>query len=281
MSFHPYESCGGCAGSSKPATRYIMEALIVKYPYVRSMGIYSCRDVAGTSTFSIHACGRAGDTGIPTLSGGGADTSKGHPPLRDLIDNAGALGITGCIYNRLRYDAKSPGGRYYGGVHPHYDHIHWEQTDSHSRNLTRSEVFAILDSTGSEYLTMLAPCKKGDKGEHVAALQVMLRSAGFAAQVGEVDGVYGDQTSAAVLAMRQSQGSTATSGDAFEKWGHEQLLAAHIKAKVQVTGGGLSKAEADKLYQPLGTIPSHGHKYAAIGHEHKGTVVETHEVTVT
>lgn len=256
-----------------------MEGLLAKHGSLSSMGIYSCRDVAGTSTYSIHSCGRAGDTGVPTLSGGGANTTLGHPPLRDLIDNAGVLGLHGAIYNRLRYDARSPEGRYYNGVHPHYDHIHWEQTDSYATNLTRSEAFAILNVQGKEYLTMLAPCKKGDVGEHVAALQVMLTGSGFDA--GSPDGKYGDMTAAAVLAMRKSRGSSATSGDVFEKYGYEQLLAAHANKSVVVTGGGLSKNEADKLYQAIGTIPSHGHKYSPEGHSHQGTVVETKEVTLT
>lgn len=74
---------------------------------------------------------------------------------------------------------------------------------------------------------MLQPCKKGDTGLHVEALQVMLTSAGF--PPGEIDGVYGDATSAALLACRKSLGSKATSGDFFDEYGYQQVHVAHIK----------------------------------------------------
>lgn len=45
--------------------------------------------------------------------------------------------------------------------------------------------------------------------------------------------------------------------------------------------GGLSKSDADKLYQMKGTIPAHGHAYAPRQHGHTGKVVETKEVTLT
>jgi hypothetical protein len=166
VSFHPYQSCTACSGGPKPGTVAVMRALIVKYPYIRSMGIYSCRDVRGGSSLSIHSCGRAGDPGIPTLSNGQANTSLGHPVIRDLSDLAGPLGIMGLIYDRVRYDARSPKGRYYGGVHPHYDHVHFEQRDHESRTLTDSAALSILGVSNQEE-TM----KRGDKGRHVAELQ--------------------------------------------------------------------------------------------------------------
>lgn len=255
MTFHPYERCSSCQGSAKPGTRYVMEALIAKYPYTSSLGIYSCRNVGGTGTMSIHSCGRAFDLKIPTLPTGRADVALGHPPLMDLIATAWELGNHGLIYNRIRYDRGDPLGAYYGGVHPHYDHIHGEQTDHHARTLSRETVFTVLDVTGREYLTMLAPCQHGDRGDHVAALQVMLTASGFNA--GAADGVYGDATAAAVLAMRKSRGSSATSGNVFDKYGHEQLLAAHA---VKVIGAGsapdlsgyYTKTESDTRFVNIG-----------------------------
>lgn len=131
---------------------------------------------------------------------------------------------------------------------------------------------------------MLAPCKKGDKGTHVLALQIMLFACGFDA--GPRDGIYGDLTAAALLAARQSlPGGEATvkSGDEFTPWAYENLHRVH---NMRFGGGttvvnGLTRDQADDLYQPLGTIPSHGHNYAKPTHGHKGTVTETTEVTLT
>ncbi|MFG1846782.1 peptidoglycan-binding domain-containing protein [Micromonospora carbonacea] len=75
----------------------------------------------------------------------------------------------------------------------------------------------LTTSTGG----LLMFCQVGDKGMHVQALQVALNYLGFKA--GDEDGVYGSGTSAAVLRMRKSVGSTATSGDKFDAWGYVQL----------------------------------------------------------
>lgn len=127
---------------------------------------------------------------------------------------------------------------------------------------------------------MLAPCRVGDTGEHVKALQIMLWACGF--DPGEKDGIYGPKTADQLLACRKSIGSSVTSGEVFDTWAYEQVHRAHnLKWSNSGGGDGLTVAEADARYQPKGTIPSHGHKYAKIDHGHSGTVVETHEVTLT
>ena len=68
--------------------------------------------------------------------------------------------------------------------------------------------------------------KRGDSGQKVIALQCMLQKAGF--NPGTIDGVYDTQTSTAVLAMRKSRGSGATSGDVFDGWAYEQLQSAFM-----------------------------------------------------
>lgn len=70
-------------------------------------------------------------------------------------------------------------------------------------------------------------CEKGDTGDNVTLLQVRLSNLGF--YKGEIDGDYGPKTSAAVLAMRKSEGSSADSGDVFNEWGVVQLERATIQ----------------------------------------------------
>lgn len=68
--------------------------------------------------------------------------------------------------------------------------------------------------------------KLGDEGERVEGLQAVLRQAGLADVVGEVDGVYGPMTAAGVLAARKSQGSGVNSGDTVTGWAYAQIMSA-------------------------------------------------------
>lgn len=68
--------------------------------------------------------------------------------------------------------------------------------------------------------------RKGDTGQRVQALQGLLRRAGYTPGT---TGVYDTTTSSAVLAMRKSQGSSATDGDNLTGAAYEQLWAALVK----------------------------------------------------
>lgn len=105
----------------------------------------------------------------------------------------------------------------YTGSNPHVEHGHLSGHPDYDDDTTPWGVA----STGR--FTMFAACKLGDRGEHVKALQVALEHLGHLPS-GASDGGYGKQTAAAVLAMRKSVGSSATSGDVFDAWGHMQLL---------------------------------------------------------
>ena len=77
--------------------------------------------------------------------------------------------------------------------------------------------------------------KQGDEGEQVKALQGLLTRSGFSP--GEHDGKYGSKTAAAVLAMRKSQGSSATDGINLTGAAYEQLFVALIKKQAQGVKG--------------------------------------------
>lgn len=147
--FWPYESCPGCIGAAQPGTVALLKYLLDHFPGTRSLGVYNCRDQRGSTILSIHACGRAGDDGIP-LKGGEADTSLGDPIVRLLIEFANDLGIMGIIWNRVRYDAKTPRGRVYTGLVPHKDHIHFEQVSSLAASLTYSDIEEIMVTRDSK-----------------------------------------------------------------------------------------------------------------------------------
>jgi hypothetical protein len=81
-------------------------------------------------------------------------------------------------------------------------------------------------------LTMLAVCRKGDTGPHVRALRTMLTAAGFPPEGGITD-TYDQATSDALLALRKSLGSSASSGDFFDHYAYEQVHQAHIRRFAQ------------------------------------------------
>lgn len=159
MTYQPRTACTACYGFAQPGTVALMQDLLVRFPWVFSLGIYNCRPVAGGTTLSQHSCGRAGDAGIPTLPGGGANTTLGFPVVRFLDQFSTEFGIVEQIYARVIYDRQSPGGRVYAGVHPHYDHDHWTQTPGAAATLTRARIVEIAGPPGgsNEDDTMTAP----------------------------------------------------------------------------------------------------------------------------
>lgn len=252
-----------------PGTRDLMGYLLLKFPYTSSMGIYNCRPVSGSSVLSQHSCGRAGDSGIPTLSGGAADTILGFPVVRFLADNSSFLGIVEQIYNRVIYDDASPTGRYYGGVHPHRDHIHWTQTQAKATSLTYAQIVAELgqpqaegdDLLGFSIGKMGEPSVRGDRS---AALQLMLNDRGASPQL-IVDGIAGDATRQELIDFQ-----TANAIGVPEKG--SGVIGPYTYAKLYKPGsGGITGTQlataigTHERKKASGIVHPHGHDEGATG----------------
>lgn len=196
----PNPSCRACSGGPQPGTVALSRALLEKYTYTKNVGIYNCRDVAGTNVRSQHSCGRAFDQGVPVLAGGAANTALGYPIVTDLRNNGTALGISRIIYNRAIYDASSPNGRYYGGVHPHYDHLHIEQSPAAAATLTYTQAAKAL---GIE-----------EDMETTKGIQRSLNAAGYVGANGKalkVDGIWGANSEFALTnSFKDAKGSGLT-----------------------------------------------------------------------
>lgn len=263
MSYSSYESCPKCAGKAAPGAVALLKVLITKYPYTRSMGIYNCRYIAGTRTLSNHSCGCAIDLGIPVQSGGRARTDLGNPIVQFLDSISTEIGLTEQIYNRVRYDRKSPRGRYYGGAHPHYDHIHLSITKAKGQSLTASYLAGIAGlstpSTGGD--DIMLGLSIGSAGDPVSsdprgkALQAFLVGQGF--DLGDfgpnddgVDGKPGDVTRKAFHDWKVGKAgiTSATSGG-------DGVVGAYEYAAM--LAGGQTAPEGD---------------YADADHDHKATV---------
>lgn len=184
MSFPTYEGAKRCTGRVEPGSSHLLAWAREYFPQGRSMGIYDCRSVAGSSTTSLHGEGRALDYGMPMVNGRGSPA--GHEFVQKLRENAKRLGIQVIIYDRQIWSARSPNGRRYNGVHPHYDHLHIELTWNAARNLnltTLREVLGIGENVE----------------ELVRNIQSALREAGY--DIGKwgdnndgVDGIWGNDT---------------------------------------------------------------------------------------
>lgn len=118
------------------------------------------------------------------------------------------------VYYWARWNGIKTLQHYTGAGHDRWSHISWYR----SRADQPADLWAARNQGGGIEDMF---CKRGDTGNAVRALQLQLRRAGF--DPGDIDGEYGPATSKAVLAMRKSVGSSATSGDLYEAYGYDQL----------------------------------------------------------
>lgn len=144
MSFWPYVSAvPPCAGRALPGTRHVQMAIMDRFDHAIDYGIYNCRaSTSNTAVPSIHSDGRAGDVGFPVL--GGQPHYEGFVLVRVLLDHKEALGLQGIIWNRTRWDWRTPWGREYTGPNPHVDHVHWEQHPTLANSLTQQTADRLI-----------------------------------------------------------------------------------------------------------------------------------------
>lgn len=205
-----YERCSVCTGKAQPGTVDLLKYLMNKYPTTYSLGVYNCR------LPSLHSCGKALDLGIP-LIGGKANTALGDPIVKFLDQYANEFGLMGQIWNRVRYDLKTPRGRVYTGPHPHHDHNHIEQRLWHAQNRRYADYVRIAGEPTPGGMAKMFTAR-GDKGQTVAYWQIAFKyqlgldlgefgdgSYGTAPGDG-VDGIYGDAMAAAVQQAARTDG---------------------------------------------------------------------------
>lgn len=157
-------------------------------PQGRSGGIFNCRKVRGSDAPSVHGEGRAVDWMLPVVAG------RGMPEGREVVARLGEfgdrLGLQCVIFDRTIWSARSPDGRRYNGVHPHYDHIHAELTRHAAAALTIQTLRSTLGSDVPVQVQARPVLRRGSRGPVVVELQ---RRLGVTA-----DGIFGPRTDAAV-----------------------------------------------------------------------------------
>jgi Putative peptidoglycan binding domain len=152
--FAPWEGAKNCIGSvSSGAAALLAWCQANHQPPGRSLGIYNCRNVRGSTRTSLHGEGRALDWGMP-LGPDRRGTPLGHELVDLLGSNADKIGLQCIIYDRTIWSAGSPDGRPYGGVAPHYDHLHIELSWEAARELTLATLVSVLGGTAERPLAV-------------------------------------------------------------------------------------------------------------------------------
>lgn len=123
-----------CSGRMLDGSQRLGSFLVEAFDGAAFYQGYNCRTIRGGSGLSMHGTGRAVDVFIPTV-GGEADNDLGDPVANYLIRNASKLGVQFFIWDRSKWNIEYGGPEYYGGSHPHYDHLHIELTPYAARNL--------------------------------------------------------------------------------------------------------------------------------------------------
>lgn len=122
MGFSRAAAARGCGDGPTPGAVALEVAVIERWgdAGVYSLGIFNCRRVAGTDSWSLHAEGRAVDLGVV-----GADSGAGASLLGALLE-CGDQVLQRIMYDHRVYDAASPRGRAIARGDPHTDHLHVE-----------------------------------------------------------------------------------------------------------------------------------------------------------
>lgn len=112
-----------------PGTREVDAFLRTRYPYLRSGGLYCCRQNSsrGATTLSVHAIGRAIDLMVPMASGD-ADNTLGDAVADYLVENAEHFGIQRVVWDRAYWNGERGFGLLSSASLPHTDHLHVEMS---------------------------------------------------------------------------------------------------------------------------------------------------------
>lgn len=191
MNWAGWQAAGPCSSGPSRGALALREFMLSRYPEARDGGIYNCRTVRGSTAPSMHGEGRAWDMMLPVKAGRGHP--RGHEAVRELGAHGRILGVQTVIFDRTIWSARSPSGRAYTGVHPHYDHLHIELTRQAASSLSVGQLNLLFAGAAAAQVapTLRPTLRQGARGDQVRVLQRNL--GGLAA-----DGVFGPKTSEAV-----------------------------------------------------------------------------------
>lgn len=136
-----------------------------------------------------------------------------------------------------------------GAVRGHRDFVSTSCPGDIAYRMVEDGTFSKPPGTDVEEDDDMLGLKRGDSGQRVKGLQVLLVYAGYDLTV---DGDYGPVTAATLLKMRKDQGSSAEDGDEVTPWAYGQLM----KALAKRQGGEPGPAGPPGPQGPPGEVPS-------------------------
>lgn len=142
----------------------------------KNLGIYNNRTVAGSSTTSLHAEGRACDLGInPHGAKWGTELAE------QLRLSSAELGVQCLIWNGRIWSGAYPdaGWRVHTGTNAHVDHIHLELTRAAAASLTVQKIQAVFQSAAARRMAALVVASAEDEMTP-AQLNMLRQDIGFA-----------------------------------------------------------------------------------------------------
>ena len=209
MNWAQWEAATRCVGSARPGAKALLDWFTTNYAGVaRSGGIYNCRSVRGATTMSVHSEGRAVDIMMPVVNGKG--NPAGHRAIAQLGAHGKNLGIQTIIFDRQVWSARSPNGRPYTGVHPHYDHLHVELTRKAGEMLTKLQIDTALGTVSNGPYRTLRLSRPYMIGSDVSIVQ---RTIGVPA-----DGIFGPATKDGVIAFQRANRILADGVVGHDTW---------------------------------------------------------------
>lgn len=233
LNFARYQTPSSPTNGPGTGSRALMSYTLSRWPYARSMGIYNNRSVRGGSRLSHHAEGRALDIGIPQPGPGRADSEKGNRIIAALCRHGRRLGIDHVIWDRRIWSGRSPSGRAYTGVNPHYDHIHLGLTRAAAERLNLA---TLLDVVGPADSRKVEP--DPDATHRVTASSLRVRAS--ASTSAQIRGELPHQTQVTVL------GTAPTTSDGYE-W---------VEVEAKLIGGGLTGWVAADFLEEIDPPPT-------------------------
>lgn len=224
MSWAPWTGASECTSGPTDGARALLAWALEAFPHTSSLGIYNCRSVRGGATTSLHGEGRAVDIGVPVVVGRGHDV--GHDIVTTLGQHGRRLGVQCAIFAREIWSARSPNGRPYDGVAPHWNHVHVELTWPAASRLNLATLRAVTGTSTTTSEDDMA-LKKGDRGPAVALfMDALVREAELSDRSGPAargmpdsqkdgglygyDGIFGSEMLAAVKAYQSGAGIDVT-----------------------------------------------------------------------
>lgn len=122
------------SGHAQPGASAVMMASVA-YFGARNLGVYVNRPNSAGGGLSVHAEGRAGDSGFTT-----AQRHAGDAFAAWLVSLTDELYVQVVIWQRRIWSATHATWRPYTGPNPHTDHVHWEVNWTGARWLTAETI---------------------------------------------------------------------------------------------------------------------------------------------